>query len=306
VCSTVPYLLHAYDVSESSFKRKRKEIKEGKTCKPPVEKATHHRGTSVINNSQLSKERYNARYFFVRKKLLSGDPPEASYTTGAWDNHMARQKYWGVVYDEHVNKGEVNERVEYHCLARKHLARQPSIEEDLLEALRANVCTSYRNLSRYINGWCTGSNIEHWLKLHEDYHMYSKNIKPGLTPENKIKQVLFAQHVHNLWGLPRNSSRPILWIMCDEKWFHALVPRTNNAKACETLGLLKSSYSAHHKSRIGKVIVHCTVGYLFTGDPELGGQGFLIGVNRCAGFIIPLRDIRISTRAPVTKKLSFI
>jgi hypothetical protein len=47
---TVLDLLYAYDVSESSFKRKRKEIKEGKFFKPLVQKATHHRGTtSVIN-----------------------------------------------------------------------------------------------------------------------------------------------------------------------------------------------------------------------------------------------------------------
>jgi hypothetical protein len=81
-----------------------------------------------------------------------------------------------------------------------------------------------------------------------------RDIKSGLTPENKIKQIFFAQHVNNLWGLPRNSGRPILWIMCAEKWFRALVPRTN-AKACETLGLL-TSLCVHHKSHIGKVMVH--------------------------------------------------
>jgi hypothetical protein len=59
----VTYLLHAYDVSESSFKRKRIEIKEGKICRPVAVKAPHHRGTSVIYNSILSSERYNARYF---------------------------------------------------------------------------------------------------------------------------------------------------------------------------------------------------------------------------------------------------
>jgi hypothetical protein len=46
-------------------------------------------------------------------------------------------------------------------------------------------------------------------------------------------------------------------------------------------------------------MVNCTVRYLFTDDPELEGQGFLIGCNRCAGFKIPLLD-------PVMKKLSFI
>jgi hypothetical protein len=76
---TIPYLLHAYEVSESSFKRKRVEMKEGKIFRPPSEQATHHRGTSVINNSQLSKKRYNARYFFVRQKVLSDEPLAASY-----------------------------------------------------------------------------------------------------------------------------------------------------------------------------------------------------------------------------------
>ncbi len=134
--------------------------------------------------------------FFVRHKVLTGDPPYANYA-GSWDTHMARQKYWGLVYDERVRDGAINERDEYHRMAREHLARQPSIQFDLLEALRADVCTSYRNLSKYINGWCTASTIEHWFKLHEDYHLYSKNIKPGLTPDNKIKQDMFSQHVHN-------------------------------------------------------------------------------------------------------------
>ncbi len=146
---------------------------------------------------------------FYLVSLLKPVTQEAGITI--WLARSIGAQCWGAVYDERVTQGQVNERDEYHRLAREHLARQPSIQDDLLEALRANVCTSYRNLSRYINGWCTAGTIEHWFKLHEDYHLYSKNIKPGLTPDNKIKQVLFSQHVHNLWGLPRNSGRPILW-----------------------------------------------------------------------------------------------
>ena len=300
---TIPYLLHAYDVSRSTFRRYMHDLKEGRMVLTEPRKQTCYRGTSVINNSTMCKERYNARFFFVQEKLVSGEAPDHRHE-GAWNNHMARQKYWGSEYDERARRGEMNEKDKYHRLARQHLARQPSIQDDLFDALRANVCTSYRALSRYINGWCTASTIEHWLKQHEDYHLYSKNIKPGLTPENKVKQVQFATHVHNLWGLPRDTGRKILWVMCDEKWFHALVPRTN-AKACASLGLHKSTYSAHHKSHIGKVMVHCTVGYLFADDPDLGGEGFLIGCNRCAGFKVPSRDIRIATRDPLTKKLTY-
>ena len=83
----------------------------------------------------------------------------------------------------------------------------------------------------------------------------------------------FSKHVHNRWGLRRNQK--FLWIMSDEKWFHALVPRQyhqllfspvcaclttlcfvadrNNAKSCAELGIRKQSYSAHHKKHIGKV-----------------------------------------------------
>ncbi len=64
--------------------------------------------------------------------------------------------------------------------------------------------------------------------------------------------------MHNRWGIPIET-RKILWIHSDEKWFHALVPR-GNAKACAELGLERQTYSAHHKSHIGKVMAHCTVG----------------------------------------------
>ncbi len=115
--------------------------------------------------------------------------------------------------------------------------------------------------------------------------------------------MVFSKHVRNRWGLPPGK---FLWIhtSSDEKWFHALVPRSN-AKACEELGLLRDSYSARHKSHIGKVMAHCTVGYYFDTDVEEGGQGFLIGLHRWANFKVPLHDVRFSTKDPVTQRTSF-
>ncbi len=55
-------------------------------------------------------------------------------------------------------------------------------------------------------------------------------------------------------------AQKVLWVMCDEKWLHGLVPRVN-AKSCEELGIMKQTYSAHHKKQIAKVMVHCTVAY---------------------------------------------
>jgi hypothetical protein len=133
--------------------------------------------------------------------------------------------YWGTHYDQ--LGGQRVDLAVYDRLAREHVNRQPSIAADLLDALKVNVCCSYRALSKVINGWCSSATIEKWLKAHPEYHIYSKNIKPCLTIENRIKQVAFSKHVHNRWGLPAGTK--ILWLYCDAKWFHALAPR-NNAK----------------------------------------------------------------------------
>jgi hypothetical protein len=178
-----------------------------------------------------------------------------------WTNYQTRHKHWGVVFDDEVEKGTDMSR--YERMEREHDARQPYVEQDLVDAIQANVCRSYRQLSRHINGWCAASTVEIWLKNHNSYHLYAKNIKPGLSVENRAKQVAFSQHVHNKWGLGPEVKK-VLWVMCDEKWFHGLVPRAN-AKACEELGIMKQSYSAHHKKHIAKVMVHCTVAYCFEG-----------------------------------------
>ncbi len=52
-------------------------------------------------------------------------------------------------------------------------------------------------------------------------------------------------------------------------------------------------------------MAHCCVGYLFDGDVEARGDGFLISCDRCASFKMPLRNSYVSTRDAVTGKLTF-
>ena len=53
-------------------------------------------------------------------------------------------------------------------------------------------------------------------------------------------------------------------------------------------------------------MAHCTVGYMFDTDVENGGEGFLIGLHRCANFKVPLRDVRHSSKDPVSGKITFV
>jgi hypothetical protein len=215
-------------------------------------------------------------------------------------------KFWNDVYHAHAADNcrviVTDDMEEYKRMAREHDNRQPFIEDELIEGIKSYSCVTYRQLAGHINHWCEYGCIMTWLKSHSTYSLYAKNIKPGLSAENQIKQVAFSRRVMQRWGLPEKTK--ILWIHLDEKWFHGIVPRTN-AKACPELGIKKSSFSAHHKKHIAKVMGHCCVGYLFDGDVESGGEGFLISCDRCAAYKMPLRNSYVATRDKVSGKLTF-
>jgi hypothetical protein len=139
-----------------------------------------------------------------------------------------------------------------------------------------------------------------WIKGHETFKLYKKNTRPMLTEGNRLKQVEFSKHVRARWNLPIGSK--ILWTMSDEKWWWGLVARTF-AKLCPELGIDKTSFVVHHKEHITKVMGHATVGYLFTDDPENGGEGYCIGLHRCESFRVALKTTYETERDPITNAI---
>ena len=73
---TIPYLLHAYDVKRSNFQNKRKQDQMGAAMLTQKDKKQYNKGDCVITNRAASRRMYNAKYFFARKKALSGILPE--------------------------------------------------------------------------------------------------------------------------------------------------------------------------------------------------------------------------------------
>ena len=178
---------------------------------------------------------------FVTEYLLCGGP------LGDGQKHTYRLKELGLRYDALVESGA--DVSHWDRLSKEHDSKWPFIRQELIDALEAQVCRSYKQLSTYVNGWCSARTIERWLNSHPSFEVYGKNIKPGLTevmrlyscihvtihlslmflffflPQvNKGKQVEFSMRVVEFrWGLAPTIK--VLWIMSDEKWFHALVPR---------------------------------------------------------------------------------
>ena len=64
------------DVKRSNFQNKRKQDQMGAAMLTQKEKKQYNKGDCVITNRAASRRMYNAKYFFARKKALSGILPE--------------------------------------------------------------------------------------------------------------------------------------------------------------------------------------------------------------------------------------
>jgi len=72
---TIPYLLHAYGVSRSSFKRNVKNgLREPTVTNPPKGHDLGHQ--CVITDRACSKRTFTPSYFFVREMIKTHRPPE--------------------------------------------------------------------------------------------------------------------------------------------------------------------------------------------------------------------------------------
>ncbi len=120
----------------------------------------------------------------------------------------------------------------------------------------------YKRMCAGPTGNCRGT-VDIWLKNHtiQLSHLRKEHQIWAFCPRKTSSILEICPH--NKWGLCEEVKK-VLWVMCDEKWFHGLVPRAN-AKSCEELGIMKQTYSAHHKKHIAKVMVNCTVAYCFEG-----------------------------------------
>ncbi len=65
-----------------------------------------------------------------------------------WESYQRRFGHWGKDWDEQILNSDF-EQAKYQRMAREHDARQPFIQEELVEALKNNVCTSHRQLSKH-------------------------------------------------------------------------------------------------------------------------------------------------------------
>jgi hypothetical protein len=186
---------------------------EGRDFAPRV---PFNKGKNVIDDPKLAAIHFTPRRLFMDHEMGEFKAsPAGQHATVA-----ERQKQRQFLKDKFdVLPQDILEV--YKKAAREKLAMHGFIEEAIVDTLNDNNEQSFRALSKHVSRWCSYQTIERWLKCHESYASYSKNIKPGLTEGNRIKQVNFSKRVHDRWGLPPHTK--ILWCMSDEKWWFGLM-----------------------------------------------------------------------------------
>ena len=172
---TIPYLLYAYDVPRSSFRRRVGSDKKGVTI--DGYDGRHQKKAkdfiSVNESRTAAATMYTPRHMFVTEHLMCGGP--LSYG----QKHTGRLKELALRFDALVGSGAYVSH--WDRLLKEHDSKWPFIRQELIDALEAQVCRSYKQLSTYVNGWCSARTIERWLNSHPSFEVYRKNVKPGLT-----------------------------------------------------------------------------------------------------------------------------
>jgi hypothetical protein len=96
--------------------------------------------------------KFTPRFFFARMHAMAADPPPS--VPELWQKYSVRYEYYGAEYDDKAKKGD-----DLSCwdrMAREHDARQPFIQQELVQVIVACPVMSYRDIALTINGWCSG------------------------------------------------------------------------------------------------------------------------------------------------------
>jgi len=200
---TLAYLLHAYGMDQSTFKRLRQRGGE-----PLTKQVPHNKGLSIVTDQQFAATVFTPRYYFVQSQfakwiLKNQDATKKKrkkarreWLRKQWDIEKAKDPSFGAAYEKR---------------SRDHNERHKGAKGDLIDLLNRNGRRSYSSLGKALNNWCSASTVERFLKSNPDYLSYSQNVRPLLSEGNRQKQVAFSKHVQNRWGL--GAGIKILWTM---------------------------------------------------------------------------------------------
>ena len=174
------------------------------------------------------------------------------------------------------------------------LARGPFLHSDLINVLKqVNGSATWRELEvRMGNNIVSHETIRTYVKILEGFKYTKNRIFPSLDAQAKARRLRWANSFWLFWTSAKILSPKIkiLYAQMDEKWFYALVLRTN-LKTITSLGIEPVAQKTHHKSHMHKLMAVVVSAFIpKDNDIEKGGKVFKVSIERAGQMLQAIKD----------------
>ena len=229
-------------------------------------------GSSVFNSEKKRKSTFTGYNTF--KKHRNGQYRE---TTERIPEATLREEY------ENLGEGR---KEAFKIIAERDFERSKHLWNELSEfLLKAKGKVSFATMAVHLDHIVSESTIMKCLKEREGFKTRKDRILPYLSLDAKDRRLVWA---HTWWLLFLSvAAVPIqrvifVLIHMDEKWFYAVVTRSN-CKILTSIGLEPADYYAQHKNHIGKEMYVVVTAFVLTNDNDI----------RKGGVAIPIACVRV-------------
>ena len=174
------------------------------------------------------------------------------------------------------------EKYVFEILAKRDLVRSRTLFDELKGLLlRTKGKITYLALANGLNNIVSESTVRRFLISQDGFMVRKDRLLPSLDSAAKLRRVEWAETFWIFWKSVRAiPSQKVKFVMVhmDEKWFYAVVTRSN-CKVLTSIGLDPCDYYVHHKNHITKeMYIVVTAFVLNNNNITGGGKGFQLHV----------------------------
>ena len=272
-------LAFAYGMHRKTLQRVKKRAMVSKNFSP--NRLPHGMKGRTIFNCRRVQEIYFSPYaIFKRVKF------QESTVVDAFDYKELRKEFDNL---------PPHRKAIYENESKITLARAPSLWSEAVNHLQQSKGTiSWRQLANLLaqDGQIKYQVISletlcrHFLSIPSFSYKTTKMI-PLLTPYHVKKRMNWVNEFFQFWNNAKlvHQRAQVMLVDQDEKWFFALVARTN-LKSIPMLGIIPHTHKCGNKRHIEKVMVTCTTGFIPRDNIiEKGGIGVKVSFNRIGALV---------------------
>jgi hypothetical protein len=150
---------------------------------------------SVIDDYALADRLYTTKYLITIhecRRLAQEDLNSVDRET--YSNRFSAAS-------ERFNTPDEGNKQRWEMERRRHLHRQNSIREEIIDAIKKNPKRSWKGIEADIGHWCSTPCIRRWVTSRDGYRLYAERVIPLLSDKQRKAHYNFARLFRTNWRL---------------------------------------------------------------------------------------------------------